>query len=150
MPNQNRGSNELAATSLGTGISFGGRSLKSCETQHPRNTHNGSCLMKIRLFVGVITVFPRGLAFRRLSETSPYPESLPLAREFFFHSSQLLKKNKPLILEPCIEPEKPRRRINISCDTLHENKDQLVMAVYVLDPYETLLDGSHSKFLFLY
>lgn len=26
-------------------------------------------------------------------------------------------------------------------------QDQLVMAVYVLDPYETLLDGSHSKFL---
>ncbi|TFG58964.1 MAG: tetratricopeptide repeat protein [Nitrospirales bacterium] len=96
--------------------------------------------------VGVITVFPHGLSLKDYPKLRHTLSQLPPAREFFFHSSQLLKEQAP---------DSGTLHRTGEATTTHqyfmrhtkENQDQLVMAVFVLDPYETLLDGSHPKFL---
>jgi len=45
--------------------------------------------------VGVITVFPRGLSLDGYPKLRRTISQLPPAREFFFHSSQLLKEQAP-------------------------------------------------------
>ena len=96
--------------------------------------------------VGVITAFPDGLSL------DPYPKlrgtlaQLPPAREFFFNSTQLLQGQ---------EPESATLYRTGEATTTHQyyikhspgREDRLVMAVFVLDPYEPILDGSHPKFL---
>ncbi|PJA78508.1 MAG: hypothetical protein CO149_03630, partial [Nitrospirae bacterium CG_4_9_14_3_um_filter_51_5] len=96
--------------------------------------------------VGVITVFPRGLSLDGYPKLRRTISQLPPAREFFFHSSQLLKEQAP---------DSGTLHRTGEATTTHQyfmrhtkgHQDQLVMAVFVLDPYETLLDGSHPKFL---
>ncbi|MEE8125463.1 MAG: tetratricopeptide repeat protein [Nitrospirales bacterium] len=96
--------------------------------------------------VGVITAFPDGLSL------DPYPKlrrtlsQLPPAREFFFNSAQLLQGQAP---------ESATLYRTGKATTTHQyyikhspgRDNQLVMAVFVLDPYEQLLDGSHAKYL---
>lgn len=96
--------------------------------------------------VGVITVFPRGLSLDGYPKLRHTLAQLPPAREFFFHSSKLLKEQAP---------DSGTLYRTGEATTTHQyfirhtkgQQDQLVMAVFVLDPYETLLDGSHQKFL---
>lgn len=96
--------------------------------------------------VGVITVFPHGLSLNGYPKLRHTLSQLPPAREFFFHSSQILKGQAP---------DSGTLYRTGEATTTHQyfirhipgQNDQLVMAVFVLDPYETLLDGSHPKFL---
>jgi tetratricopeptide (TPR) repeat protein len=96
--------------------------------------------------VGVITVFPQGLSLNDYPKLRRTLSQLPPAREFFFHSSQLLKGQAP---------DSATLYRTGEATTTHQyfirhtpgQRDRLVMAVFVLDPYETLLDGSQPKFL---
>ncbi len=96
--------------------------------------------------VGVITVFPLGLSLEDYPKLRHTLAQLPPAREFFFHSSQLLKEQTPDSGTLHRTGEATTTHQYFMRHT-HGKQDQLVMAVFVLDPYETLLDGSHSKFL---
>lgn len=96
--------------------------------------------------VGVITVFPHGLALDSYPKLRHTLSQLPPAREFFFHSSQILKGQAPDSGTLYRTGEATTTHQYFIRHTPGQN-DQLVMAVFVLDPYETLLDGSHPKFL---
>ena len=99
-----------------------------------------------QILVGVITVFPQGLSLDNYPKLRHTLSQLPPAREFFFHSSQILSGQAP---------DSGTLYRTGKATTTHQyfirhtkgQNDQLVMAVFVLDPYETLLDGSHTKFL---
>lgn len=98
------------------------------------------------LLVGVITAFPHGL------DLDPYPKlrntlsQLPPAREFYFNSSALLEGKAPDSATLYRTGEQT---------TTHQyfirhregQEDYLILAVFLLDPYEPLLDGAHPKFL---
>lgn len=98
------------------------------------------------ILVGVITVFPDGLSL------TPYPKlrhtlsQLPQAREFFFRSSQLLKGQSPDSLT-LYRTGKTTTTHQYFIRHLQGQPDHLLMAVFILDPYESLLDGSQAKFL---
>jgi tetratricopeptide (TPR) repeat protein len=96
--------------------------------------------------VGVITVFPHGLSLDSYPKLRHTLSQLPPAREFFFHSSQILKGQSPDSATLYRTGEATTTHQYFIRHTPGQN-DQLVMAVFVLDPYETLLDGSHPKFL---
>jgi len=96
--------------------------------------------------VGVITVFPHGLSLDSYPKLRHTLSQLPPAREFFFHSSQILKGEAPASGTLYRTGEATTTHQYFIRHTPGQN-DQLVMAVFVLDPYETLLDGSHQKFL---
>jgi tetratricopeptide (TPR) repeat protein len=99
-----------------------------------------------KTLVGVITVVPLGLSLDGYPKLRHTLAQLPPAREFFFHSSQLLKEQIP-DSGTLHRTGKATTTHQYFMRHTHEKQDQLVMAVFVLDPYETLLDGSHSKFL---
>ena len=96
--------------------------------------------------VGVITVFPDGLSLDDYPTLQNTLSQLPPAREFYLTSSQLLEGE---------EPDSATLYRTGETHTTHQyyirhqgdNDDQLIMAVFVLDPYEGLLDGSHPRFL---
>lgn len=99
-----------------------------------------------QILVGVITVFPHGLSLDSYPKLRHTLSQLPPAREFFFHSSQILKGQAPDSGTLYRTGEATTTHQYFIRHTPGQN-DQLVMAVFVLDPYETLLDGSHPKFL---
>ena len=96
--------------------------------------------------VGVITVFPEGLSLNDYPKLRKTLSQLQPAREFYLTSSQLLKGQVP---------DSATLYRTGEATTTHQyylrqrpgQDDQLIMAVLVLDPYESLLDGSHPKFL---
>lgn len=96
--------------------------------------------------IGVITVFPDGLSLDDYPTLRQTISQLPPAREFYLTSSQLLEGQVP---------DSATLYRTGKSTTTHQyylrhrpgQDDQLIMAVFVLDPYESLLDGSHPKFL---
>jgi len=96
--------------------------------------------------VGVITVFPHGLSLDGYPKLRHTLSQLPPAREFFFQSGQILKGQAPDSGTLYRTGEATTTHQYFIRHTTGQD-DQLVMAVFVLDPYETLLDGSHQKFL---
>jgi len=96
--------------------------------------------------VGVITVFPDGLSLHDYPTLRKTISQLPPDREFYLTSSQLLEGQIP---------DSATLYRTGKTATTHQyylrhrtgQDDQLIMAVFVLDPYESLLDGSHPKFL---
>jgi tetratricopeptide (TPR) repeat protein len=96
--------------------------------------------------VGVITVFPDGLSLDDYPTLRKTLSQLPPARDFYLTSSQLLDGQVP---------DSATLYRTGKATTTHQyylrhrpgQDDQLIMAVFVLDPYESLLDGSHPKFL---
>lgn len=125
---------------------WGGGTEVFRETASPKKHAQWFMFNEDQTLVGVITVFPRGLGLEDYPKLRHTLSQLPPAREFFFHSSQLLKEQTP---------DSGTLHRTGEATTTHQyfmrhtqgKQDQLVMAVFVLDPYETLLDGSHSKFL---
>ena len=99
-----------------------------------------------QILVGVITVFHHGLSLDDYPTLRHTLSQLPPAREFFFHSSQLLKGQAPDSGTLYRTGEATTTHQYFIRHTPGQN-DQLVMAVFILDPYESLLDGSHPKFL---
>ncbi|MEJ2230266.1 MAG: hypothetical protein P8X46_03690, partial [Nitrospirales bacterium] len=99
-----------------------------------------------QILVGVITVFHHGLSLDDYPTLRNTLSQLPPAREFFFHSSQLLKGQAPDSGTLYRTGEATTTHQYFIRHTPGQN-DQLVMAVFILDPYESLLDGSHPKFL---
>jgi tetratricopeptide (TPR) repeat protein len=132
--------------SVGQESPWGGGTEVFRETASPKKHPQWFMFNEDQTLVGVITVFPRGLALEDYPKLRHTLSQLPPAREFFFHSSQLLKEQTP---------DSGTLHRTGEATTTHQyfmrhtqgKQDQLVMAVFVLDPYETLLDGSHSKFL---
>ncbi|GJL58407.1 MAG: hypothetical protein NPIRA03_12640 [Nitrospirales bacterium] len=116
------------------------------ETNLPNKQAQWFIFNEDQTLVGFITVFPHGLSLEGYPILRHTLNQLPPAREFFFHSSQLLKEQTP---------DSGTLHRTGEATTTHQyfmrhtqgKQDQLVMAVFVLDPYETLLDGSHAKFL---
>jgi len=96
--------------------------------------------------VGVITVFPDGLSLDDYPTLRQTLSQLPPAREFYLTSSQLLEGQVP---------DSATLYRTGKATTTHQyyvrhrpgQDNQLIMAVFVLDPYESLLDGSHPRFL---
>ncbi len=96
--------------------------------------------------VGVITVFPDGLSLNDYPTLRNTLSQLPPAREFFLTSSQLLEGQVP---------DSATLFRTGEANTTHQyyirhrkgQDDALIMAIFVLDPYERLLDGSHARFL---
>ncbi len=96
--------------------------------------------------VGVITVFPDGLSLDDYPTLRKTLSQLPPAREFYLTSSQLLEGQIP---------DSATLFRTGEANTTHQyyirhrsgQDDQLIMAVFVLDPYEALLDGNHPRFL---
>ncbi len=116
------------------------------EVQTPKKHGQWFMFNEDRILVGVINVFPQGLSLETYPKLRHTLAQLPPAREFFFHSSQLLDGQAP---------ESGTLYRTGEATTTHQyflrhgqgQQDRLVMAVFVLDPYETILDGSHAKFL---
>lgn len=98
------------------------------------------------IIVGVITVFPDGLSLEDYPTLRQTLSRLPSSREFYLTSSELLEGHVP---------DSVTLYRTGKATTTHQyyirhragQDDQLVMAVFVLDPYESLLDGGHHKFL---
>jgi tetratricopeptide (TPR) repeat protein len=98
------------------------------------------------IIVGVITVFPDGLSLEDYPTLKQTLSQLPSSREFYLTSSELLEGHVP---------DSVTLYRTGKATTTHQyyirhrpgQDDQLVMAVFVLDPYESLLDGGHQKFL---
>ena len=96
--------------------------------------------------VGIITVFPDGLSLDDYPILRKTLSQLPPAREFYLTSSQLLEGQIP---------DSATLYRTGKANTTHQyyvryrpgQDDQLIMIVFVLDPYEALLDGNHPKFL---
>ena len=96
--------------------------------------------------VGIITVFPDGLSLDDYPILRKTLSQLPPAREFYLTSSQLLEGQIP---------DSATLYRTGKANTTHqyyiryrpEQDDQLIMTVFVLDPYEALLDGNHPRFL---
>jgi len=96
--------------------------------------------------VGVITVFPNGISLDDYPTLGKTLSQLPPAREFYLTSSQLLEGQIP---------DSATLYRTGKANTTHQyylrhrkgQDDKLIMAVFVLDPYERLLDGSHPRFL---
>ncbi len=96
--------------------------------------------------VGVVTVFPDGLSLDDYPTLRKTIAQLPPAREFYLTSSQLLEGQIP---------DSATLFRTGETNTTHQyylrhrvgQDDRLIMAVFVLDPYETLLDGNHPRFM---
>ena len=96
--------------------------------------------------VGVITVFPNGLSLDDYPTLRQTLSQLRPAREFYLTSSQLLEGQVP---------DSATLYRTGEANTTHQyyirhqpgQENRLIMAVFVLDPYESLLDGSHPRFL---
>lgn len=125
---------------------WGGGTEVFRETASPNKQAQWFMFNEDQTLVGVITVFPRGLSLEGYPKLRHTLAQLPPAREFFFHSSQLLKEETPDSGTLYRTGEATTTHQYFMRHT-QEKQDQLVMAVFVLDPYETLLDGNHSKFL---
>ena len=98
------------------------------------------------ILVGVITAYPHGL------DLDPYPKlretlsQLPPAREFYFNSAELLSGKAPDSATLYRTGERTTTHQYFIRHTKGQD-DYLVIAVFLLDPYEPLLDGGHPKFL---
>ncbi len=98
------------------------------------------------ILVGVITAYPHGL------DLDPYPtlretlSKLPPAREFYFNSAELLRGKAPDSATLYRTGERTTTHQYFIRHTKGQ-EDHLVIAVFLLDPYEPLLDGGHPKFL---
>jgi tetratricopeptide (TPR) repeat protein len=132
--------NDFQESSWGAGIK-----LYKHKT-HPHDQHQWLIFNEDQILVGAITAYTKGLAL------GPYPElrrtlsQLPPAREFYFNSSQLLEGQDPdsAILYRTGEATTTHQYFLRKQKSQH---DHLIMAVFILDPYERLLDGSHQQFL---
>ena len=101
---------------------------------------------KDETLVGVITIFPDGLSLDDYPTLRRTLSQLPPAREFYLTSSQLLDGQTP---------DSATLYRTGKANTTHQyyirqrpgQEDKLIMSVFVLDPYESLLDGSHPRFL---
>ena len=101
---------------------------------------------KDETLVGVITVFPDGLSLDDYPTLRKTISQLLPAREFYLTSAQLLEGEVP---------DSATLYRTGEANTTHQyylrhrqgEDDQLIMAVFVLDPYEALLDGNHPRFL---
>jgi tetratricopeptide (TPR) repeat protein len=116
------------------------------EIAHPNQQGQWVVFNEDQTLVGVITVFPDGLSLDDYPTLRKTLSQLPPARDFYLTSSQLLDGQIP---------DSATLYRTGKATTTHQyylrhrpgQDDQLIMAVLVLDPYESLLDGSHPKFL---
>jgi len=116
------------------------------EISYPNKQGQWVVFNEDQTLVGVITVFPDGLSLDDYPTLRKTLSQLQPAREFYLTSSQLLEGQVP---------DSATLYRTGEATTTHqyylrqrpEQDDQLIMAVLVLDPYESLLDGSHPKFL---
>ncbi len=96
--------------------------------------------------VGVVTVFPDGLSLDDYPTLQRTLSQLPPAREFYLTSSQLLEGQAP-DSATLYRTGKAKTTHQYYIRHRKGQDDELIMAVFVLDPYERLLDGSHPRFL---
>ena len=116
------------------------------EITHPNKQGQWVVFNEDQTLVGVITVFPDGLSLNDYPTLRKTLSQLQPAREFYLTSSQLLEGQVP---------DSATLYRTGEANTTHQyyirhqpgQDDQLIMAVFILDPYESLLDGSHPRFL---
>ena len=125
---------------------WGGGTEVFQEVAFPHKQVQWFMLNEDQILVGVITVFSHGLSLDNYPKLRHTLSQLPPAREFFLRSSQLLKGQAPDSVTLYRTGEATTTHQYFIRHKPGQN-DQLVMVVFVLDPYETLLDGSHTKFL---
>lgn len=112
----------------------------------PDDQHQWLMFNEDGILVGAVTVYTKGLSL------DPYPilrqtlSQLPPSKEFFFNSSQLLRERDPdsAILYRTGEATTTHQYV---IRKRKNQDDQLVMAVFLLDPYERLFEGQHQHFL---
>ncbi len=101
---------------------------------------------KDETLVGVVTVFPNGLSLNDYPTLRKTLAQLPAAREFYLTSSQLLEGQTP-DSATLFRTGKANTTHQYFLRHRPEKDDQLIMAIFLLDPYEALLDGNHPRFL---
>ena len=126
--------------------SWGNGSEHFQEITSPNKQGQWVVFNKDETLVGVVTVFPNGLSLNDYPTLRKTIAQLPPAREFYLTSSQLLEGQTP---------DSATLFRTGKANTTHQyflrhrpgKDDQLIMAIFVLDPYEALLDGNHPRFL---
>jgi len=116
------------------------------EIAHPNKQGQWVVFNEDQTLVGVITVFPDGLSLDDYPTLRKTLSQLPPARDFYLTSSQLLEGQVP-DSATLYRTGKATTTHQYYLRHRPEQDDHLIMAVFVLDPYESLLDGSHPKFL---
>ena len=116
------------------------------EIAHPNKQGQWLVFNEDQTLVGVITVFPDGLSLDDYPTLRKTLSQLPPARDFYLTSSQLLEGQVP-DSATLYRTGKATTTHQYYLRHRPEQDDQLIMAVFILDPYESLLDGSNPKFL---
>jgi tetratricopeptide (TPR) repeat protein len=116
------------------------------EITHPNKQGQWVVFNEDQTLVGVITVFPDGLSLDDYPTLQKTLSQLQPAREFYLTSSQLLEGQVP---DSATLYRTGEAKTTHQYYARHQpgQDDQLIMAVFILDPYESLLDGSHPRFL---
>lgn len=112
----------------------------------PEDQHQWLMFNEDGILVGAVTVYTNGLTL------DPYPillrtlSQLPPSKEFFFNSSRLLQEDDPdsAILYRTGEATTTHQYV---IRKRKNQDDQLVMAIFLLDPYERLFESQHQRFL---
>jgi len=115
-------------------------------TRLPEDQHQWLMFNEDGILVGAVTVYTNGLNLdpypllrRTLSQLSP-------SKEFFFNSSRLLQGDEPdsAILYRTGEATTTHQYV---IRKRKNQDDQLVMVIFLLDPYERLFESHHQQFL---
>ena len=130
----------------GTNTPWGNGSEHFQEITFPHKQGQWVVFNKDETLVGVITAFPDGLSLDDYPTLRKTLAQLPPAREFYLTSSQLLEGEIP---DSATLYRTGKATTTHQYYVRHRSKqdDQLIMAIFVLDPYEALLDGNHPRFL---
>ena len=112
----------------------------------PEDQHQWLMFNEDGILVGAVTIYSNGLSL------DPYPQlhqtlsQLPPSKEFFLNSSQILQEENPdsAILFRTGEATTTHQYV---IRKRKNQDDQLVMTVFLLDPYERLFEDQHQRFL---
>ena len=144
---QTRSSNSI--TSMTTGFqeaTWGGGTEFYQHLTAPDDHHQWLIFNEDQILVGAVTVYTTGLSL------DPYPQlrktlaQLPPSKEFFLNSSQLLQDHDPdsAILYRTGEATTTHQYV---VRKRKKQDDQLIMVLFLLDPYERLMEEQHQRFL---
>lgn len=112
----------------------------------PLDQHQWLMFNEDGILVGAVTVYTHGLSLEAYPLLRQTLSQLPPSKEFFFNSSQLLQEQTPdsAILYRTGEATTTHQYV---IRKRKNQDDQLVLAVFLLDPYERLFEGQHQRFL---
>ncbi|MDR4495220.1 MAG: tetratricopeptide repeat protein [Nitrospirales bacterium] len=125
---------------------WGGGTEYYQHSRSPNDQHEWLMFNEDGILVGAVTVYTHGLSLDSYPLLRQTLSQLPPSKEFFFNSSQLLRERDPdsAILYRTGEATTTHQYV---IRKRKNQDDQLVMAIFLLDPYERLFEGQHQRFL---